>query len=599
MKVICIFILLIYTQGLLSQSTWKRNYDLIHYRLRLDVNEKTRTFNGDITIKLLLIENNVELIKLDATDLKISEVKLRGQKLKFQLKDNKLAINLTKEYSTDDTLELIINYSATNPKAGMEFVESEAHKPYQNHSMYSMGYDRYNHYWFPCYDNPDDVDFVTSELIITVPEYLKVIAGGELLKTEKRADGKITYHWYEYHPHATYNICLFITDYKEVKEVWKGIELSYYVKPEIADTLLKALSITPKAMEFISSILEYPYPFEKYAQAFFENSLCNSNISATTLNGTILPKEGAETIVHELAHEWFGTVLTIKNACSVWLAEGFVDFIAGLFVGQGKQNNFFNNRINTLYSSIIQNDNHPEISPPILRCDSLYSLYNSAGTRGEAVLHMLRNYLGEDPFWKGIRHWIKKHAFRVVDTDDFRIAMEETTGINLYLFFKEFVYGHGHRKYNVHHRWDGKLKKLVMNVNRIDTNYSSLTFLPIPVDVEISVNDMMTTHHLTLSKLEEEFYIQADTAPQMVIFNKGPKFLMEVLHEKSTDEWLYQMSHAENEADRLDAMFHIKEFTDSEKVGEVLVQVVLHDPSERVRNAADMWLMFFKKKLDE
>ncbi|MDI6766681.1 MAG: hypothetical protein QME52_07655 [Bacteroidota bacterium] len=201
-----------------------RTYDVLHYKLNIFIDEKKKTCRGDVTIDLIPLLKQLDTVQLDAAGLNIIRIQLNSDSLNFISEGNKLLIALDKPYSSSDTLNLTISYSVTSPKKGLYFISPDSSYPNKQIQVWSQGAPEDNHYWFPCYDFPNDR--ATSEMIVTVDKRFTVISNGKLLRQKENSSGNsITYHWFESKSHVSYLISLVVGEYIEVKDVYGTVPI--------------------------------------------------------------------------------------------------------------------------------------------------------------------------------------------------------------------------------------------------------------------------------------------------------------------------------------------------------------------------------------
>ena len=154
--------------------------------------------------------------------------------------------------------------------------------------------------------------------------------------------------------------------------------------------------------------------------------------------------------------------------------------------------------------------------------------------RGGAVLHMLRTILGEDNWWRSINHYLTKYAHQPVETEQFRIAIEETTGRPMDWFFDEWLYKMGHPVFNVTQDYDAAKKTLTLKVRQEqkpdpDSQYPQVGFFQTPVDIEIASASGTRIEHVQIDPKEEQlFKFAADSEPLLINFDYGDTLIKEL-----------------------------------------------------------------------
>ena len=217
--------------------------------------------------------------------------------------------------------------------------------------------------------------------------------------------------------------------------------------------------------------------------------------------------------------------------------------------------------------------------------------------KGAVILNMLKDVLGEELFWKSINYYAHKFAFQNVETEDFKIAIEEATGYNLSWFFDEWLYKAGYPEFQVTSNWDRSTNTLNLNVRQTQTIDSLTGIFTMPVNIEFWVNNTPEVHRVWISQKEQMFSFPAYQQPQNIIFDKGSRVLKKIDFQKSQDEWIYQLLHAEDGVDRSAAIDELSWIADSEKVTEALKKAAIDDPFWDVRRNA-VWALGDAKRTD-
>src|ERR1051326_1593306 len=315
------------------------NFDVIHYAIDVRIDEVKKTVAGKTSITLVPFFPNCEMVTLNAGKMTIGHVTLGGKKeLRFDSHPYTLDVKLDKPYSWKDTLTIAIEYSCT-PTKGMTFYAPDSGYPAKRTQFWSQGEDTTNHFWFPCYDQPNDK--ATSEVTATVNNKFTVLSNGKLISVkENKTDGTKTFHWKESKPHSSYLIMVAGGEYAVLHDKAGKLPVDYYVYPD--DTLNARINLkeTPKMITFFNEKIGFPYAWEKYGQIILQDHFGGmENSSATTLSdlATVyddrvrVDQSPVGLIAHELAHQWWGDVVTCKDFRHMWLNESFASYFDPLY----------------------------------------------------------------------------------------------------------------------------------------------------------------------------------------------------------------------------------------------------------------------------
>ncbi len=578
----------------------ERSFHVLHYRLEISVDLHARTCRGSVGITLAPLRQDFKEVMLDAADMTILGAEIANRRLAFSRSGDTLRIPLGRTYGVADTIRLRVSYSVTSPKKGLYFVSPDSGYPGKQWQAWSQGEAEDNHYWFPCYDFPNDMS--TSEMIVTVADSLTAISNGALAGVSRDpAAHTATYHWIESKPHVSYLISLVVGRYVEVKDSWGTVPLSYYVYDYQKADAMRSFGKTPKMIEFYSAKIGYPYPWEKYAQTVVQDFIYGGeeNVSATTLTDATIHNARAHLdytsdglVAHELAHMWWGDLLTCRDWSQAWLNEGFATYFENQFTSYdlGKDDaarELLENQI-TLRNVDVGDRRRPMVCNRYIQPMDLFD--NRIYGKGAVVLNMLHSVIGDDLFWKSINVYAHRYAYTTVTTDDFRACVEQVTGSDLRWFFNEWTAGAGYPEFDITSKWDPDNLSVTLTVRQVQAVDSLTGIFNMPVDIEVWVNGRPEPHRVTVSKPEETFTFHAYQQPQLVLFDKGSILLKKVRFAKSASEWVFQLGRATDGVDRLEAIDALGGLADSSVVFEALGRAAIEDRFWAVRQDA-VWAL--------
>jgi aminopeptidase N len=560
----------------------ERNYDTQHIKLDLRFNWEREQAIGteDFTFKPLT--NDFRSFELDAANMTFSSVKLaNGTPLKFDsdMPHEKLRITMDRAYQPSDLVTVVITYNTNGVSKeggiggafgrGLTFIKPSTEDPNRPKQIWSQGETEYNHYWFPCYDHPND--FSTTEISATVEKPLMVISNGRLIETKNNKDETRTFHWKIETPHASYLTSIVVGEYVPVEGTYQGIPVISYVYPSEVEAGKVSVARLPEMVKFFSEKTGLKYPYEKYAQTMtrdFGGGM--ENISATTQTDTMIHDARTELDndtdslqSHELAHQWFGDYVTCRAWSDIWLNESFATYFQAMWDEHRLGRDEFLYRDvkgnqNQYYNTWAQGNRRPIVTGNYRNKDAIFDTY--AYPRGGAVLHMLRKTLGEDNWWRSINHYLTKYANQPVQTEQFRIAIEETTGQPLDWFFDEWLYKMGHPVFRVTQSYDQSAKTLTLKVRQEqkpdpNSDYPQVGFFRMPLEIEIGTSAGARIEHVWIEPKEEQtFTFPVDSQPMLVNFDYGSTLIKELKFDKTTDELAYQLTRDEDVLGRVWAL---------------------------------------------
>src|SRR5580692_4442756 len=575
-----------------------RDYDLQHSKIALRFDLDHRKVIGEVTHTLTILRDSTAKIVFDSAGLTIQSVTVNKSAAKFETSSDKLIISLPAAAKSGEKFDVAIRYEA-KPTKGLYFILPDKDYPDRPKQIWTQGESEDTRYYLPTYDYPNDR--LTTETIVTVPANWVTVANGKLINVADAANGMKTWTWRESVPSSTYLITVVAGEFQEVKDSWRGIPITYYAPKGRGDRLSVNYTRTPQMIELFSTKLGVNYPWEKYAQSmvddFVAGGMENSSATTNTSNSLQHPKLAPEfltgedgLISHELGHPWFGDLVTCKDWGDIWLNEGFATFMETVW----SESHFGKDQAD--YERWLSARGWFEeanlYSKPIVRHD-----FNDSGefdgnayTKGGWVLYMLRHQLGEDAFYRGLKHYLEVNRGKNVVTADLAKAIEEATHTNVDQFFSQWLYGAGAPKFDLSYKYDDAKHEIALTVKQTQKIEGRVGLFRIPTEVEITTATGPKLFPITISNEKDAaiFTFPADSAPFMVLFDKGGHILKSAEFHKEKKEWLYQLKNATELADRADAVTALGKLKGDDEVVAALSGALLNDKAWGIRaNAAD------------
>jgi aminopeptidase N len=536
-----------------------RVMDVTHSKLDIRVDLKKGTVSGSSTITFKLLRA-VRRVTFDAAEMTIKGVSIGDKAIGFTQRDALIEAELPSNVVVNVPTSVRIEYEA-KPRRGLYFVRPDAgysNRPWQ---AWSQGEAELNRYWYPGYDYPDDR--FTSEMLVTVRKPFLALSNGALLGVRDAEKGWHTYHYKESVPHVNYLVSLIAGNYVKYDLPSSRVPLEVYLPPGKKETLNRVFGKTDHIIRFFEDYIGVPYPYEKYAQSVVTDFLFGGmeNISATTLTDRTLHDERGHLdyqseplIAHELAHQWFGDLITCKSWAHLWLNEGFATYFEQMYLEafEGKDA-FDHDRFASLgwyKSSGYQRamDEHAYVHP-----DDLFDGHTYI--KGAWILHMLRVKLGDELFRKAVQHYTRKHQNGLVETDDLRKAFEEASGYQLQAFFEQWVKRPGHPELNISWRWDAVGKQVELHLKQqTNTPYD----VRVPVRVSGSFGERTWLVHV--NRKEHRPTLALPSRPLMVEMDPDGTLLADITVDKPLRERLFQLEHGQTARSRARAAQALEAF---------------------------------------
>ncbi len=577
----------------------QRTYDVLHYGLDLVIDEWEKEVAGTVTIQLVPLKA-MSSFQLDAGPMEIRGIRwLRSGAapivLRHKLRDNVLSVSLPHQLTGNDTLNVAINYRC-KPRAGMYFVQPDDEYPGKPLQVWTQGEEEMNHFWFPCYDYPNDMASV--DMRVTVNENHVAISNGALVEeTHDPAGHTRTFVWYSPKPFSSYLISLVVGTYVKIEEWYKNIPVQYFVYPGQKDDAMRSFGKTVDMMKFFAERIGIDYPWQKYAQVVVSDFMYGGmeNVSATTLTDKTIHSaragidQSSEGLVaHELAHQWFGDLLTCRSWSHAWLNEGFASYFASLYTERSKGSDEFQYEMLQEQEDLVRSDTGRARRPTVWEgyTQPAEIFDNHIYGRAACILHMLRFVLGDDLFWKGMNRYVSVHRHENVVTGDFQQALEEVSREPLDWFFDEWVTKAGYPVLDVESSYDGRAKSLALKVVQSQMVDSLTPLYRMPIEAEVVTDSGRQVHRLLLeAQREQTFTIPSDRRPLSVLLDPGGWLLKKVQQKRSTKERVYLLKHG-NVAARVGALQDLASQVDSPGVRVELVRTLRGDPFWAVRRKA-------------
>ena len=542
-----------------------RFFDVKHIKAELTIDTRKREVRGVVTHSLSPLHPYLTRVELDCGPrLKVSKVTTgnRSNPCEFATNRGKLSVTLDRAYGLGDKVELAIEY-AGSPERGLYFVMPETPYPEKRLSFWTQGESEETREWLPCYDYPNER--ATSEMIITAEKPLFVLSNGLLVETRDNAGNTTTYHWKMTVPHVSYLISLAASDFAVYHDRTGDLPVDYYVAKHVdLATARRFMGKTPAMIHFYGEKLGEPYPYPKYAQVCVPDFIAGGmeNITATTMTDSALHDEIAALesdedglVAHELAHQWFGDLLTCKDWSHIWLNEGFASYFGPLYSEHDRGDDVFRLEMKSSLDSYLESDRgyrRPLVESIYEKSDDMFD--SVTYSKGACVLHTLRGLLGDPAWWKGIRAYVAAHKVQVVETDDFRKAMETASGKDLTWFFNQWVFKAGHPELKVRWHFEDGDKTVRIHVEQTQTVDAQTPLFRLPTTLAIS-DDLGKTRvvPIVIDGASHEFVIPAAARPKMVQIDPEGWLIKELDFEKGEEENLFQLEHAACVLGRLDA----------------------------------------------
>jgi aminopeptidase N len=569
-----------------------RSLDFIHYRVSLTFDLDAKAFWGENQITLTPLADGVDRCVLDAEEMVVTgAVDDAGRELRYVQGDTSVTIALPQPLSYGDTVTLAVRFRGVNPQQGLFFDDASEHRPQM---VSTDSWPDEAHHWIPLYDYPNDK--VTHELIVTVPEGNNVLSNGRLIGVvEDERAGTTTWHWSQEQPHATYLMMLAIGPLAVLRDSLGSLPVHYWVYPKDTADARWIFAKTPRMIAYYADLFDYPYPWAKYDQVTTPHVGGGAEAtSATILGDGVIHDRRAESdfswesvIAHEIAHQWWGDLVTLREWSHTWLNESFgtyADYLwtrhesgedEGAWALVGKKNAYLREAHTRYVRPIVFN----RYEKP----DDNFDAHTYP--KGACILHQLRFLLGDDAFFRVLSAFLHEHAFEPVDTYDFMKTVKDVTGQNMDWFFEQYLFRPGHPVFEVSSSWDAGDRLMQLSVAQVQDREHGVPIYRTPVQIGIVTASGKTVETVWLEHEQDVFVFESQEEPLLVRFDEGNWLLKEWTYDKSVEELLYQARH-DDVIGREWAVRELGRLGAGARVADALAEIAREDSFWAVRLAA-------------
>ena len=455
--------------GARAQYGPDKRVDVLHIDLQLRPDIDRRRLDGVVTTRVRAIEDGVRELPLHASDMTIAWVRDEaGADLTYRATSSTVIVTLAEPLARGAETAFAIGYAVEQPTRGIYFI---MHEP---RHVWTQSQDQDARFWFPCMDHPAHKQ--TTSATITVPRGMFALANGALI--ERTDTGSETVFRYEQRqPHPTYLVTLVAGPFAEVRQPHPHLPVFFYTLPGREADGERAFGGTPRMIDHFETVTGVPYPFDRYSQIAVADFIFGGmeNTSATTQTDRVLHDERAHLdydadwlTSHELAHQWFGDLVTCRDWAHAWLNESFATYFEAVWAEADKG---WDEYLYTIFGTVARylDEDADRYRRPIV-CnvyrDPIELFDRHLYEKGGSVLHMLRGELGWDRMRRAIRRYLNDNAQRNVETIDLVRAVEAESGRNIRGFIAQWVERGGHPEIEASYRWDAERSVALVTVRQ-------------------------------------------------------------------------------------------------------------------------------------
>ena len=610
---ILLFSIVLGAQDLKYQPERDKINNLVHTKLKVDFNFEKSQLNGEAWVTLTPHFYAVNKVVLDAKSFFIYEVKVNDKKADYNYSEDELTVELDKTYKKGEEYTVYVKYIAkpeeikqkgseniTDAK-GLYFIDPKEEDPNKPTQVWTQGETESNSCWFPTIDSPNQK--TTQEIYMTVPNKYVTLSNGTLKSQVVNPNGTRTDYWKMDQKHAPYLVFIGAGEFSVTKDSWNGLEVNYYVEPEFASEAKTIFGNTPEMITYFSNITGIPYPWDKYSQIVVRDFVSGAMENTTAvvhaedaqqkMGQLIDNNEWESTIAHELFHHWFGDLVTTESWANLTVNESFATYSVYLWFahkyGKDKADANMYSDIQTYMTS--QSEDKDLVRFYYLDREDMFDTVSYH--KGNAILHMLRDVIGDEAFFEGINTYLTTYKYGTAEAHQLRLVFEKVSGKDLNWFFNQWYYGNGHIKMNVTYDYNTINKTVTVNVNQKGKTFK------FPLSIDIYEETGKTTHNVWVDSAQNSFTFSFNKLPKLINIDAKHVLLAEIAVKKTLDEYIFQFNNAPHYLDRRLALEEISKEQSNKEAFNTLLKA-LNDPYYEIRILAleniDLFQKYNKKE---
>jgi len=546
-----------------TPPTWirPRHFRIGHVDLAVTVDVERQRVEG-------VVEHHVELlthgearrtIELDQHDLTISAVAVGGKPAEFSLSEGRLVIAVPVDTGTRFVLR--VTFAAQRPQKGMFFITPDAALGRVAMAWTQGAMEDHSH-WFPGYDSPNNLS--TYRIAIRHRANLLAAANGERESRTENGEGWATTVFQQRKAHVLYLVNVAVGDFVAVDDPSGSVPITHYVPRGHEAGALATFRATAFAIRWLGDFTGVPYVWSRYGHVvvhgFMWGGMENTTLTTITdrglMDATIQAREDVDIdslVVHELVHQWYGDLLTMKAWSDIWLNESFATYLEARGTaawrasrGDGTEADVLALELWNNKQNYLEEDGSRYRRPLVTnRYADAYELFDRvAYEKGSLVLHHLCRLLGETRFRAALKLYTERHAHDLVETNDWRQAIEDVTGEPLDWFFAQWVHRAGHPVLKVAWRHDPARGQVIIEIEQTQAATDAEQVFRLHADVMFRIGDDLRRDSIDVRRAKETIVLACAKAPTWVVVDPDGDLPTEWQEEGGVDELLARLSDA-------------------------------------------------------
>jgi aminopeptidase N len=530
--------LLLLLTATLDADTYSRQpgVDILHYVFRIGLTDQSSEITGETTVTAKFLRDGVAEINLDLTSLSVASgmtvqsVRRGGpidvpgpptDNIVFTHMTNRLHLVLPPQSKAGQEFIFTIRYRGT-PAEGLRIGPNM----HGDRSFFGENWPNLVRNWLPMIDHP--YDKATGEFIVTAPNQYQVVANGLLIEELDLPNNMRRTHWKQSAPIASWLYTIAVARFSShAAGAIEGIPIQTWVFPQDREAGLQLFEDTSRrAMQFFISNIG-PYSYEKLANVQATGFTGGTEYASAIFYGERGVSSGRGPVVHEIAHQWFGDSVTERDWDDVWLSEGFATYFALLFTEHDEGRDAFVDGLKRSRAQILQLEQKLPDTPVIHRnlADMTKVLNNLVYQKGGWTLHMLRQEVGTENFWKAIREYYRRYRNSNASTSDLRAVFEQVSGKQLEWFFTQWLNRPGVPKLEGSWRYDAGRR--VVELTLTQSQAAAAFHVKVDIGIVPQAGEPAKVETIDMSAKQGTFTFPLDAAPAAVMLDPNTTMLME------------------------------------------------------------------------
>lgn len=588
------------TSYIKDPNTWQRErvVDFGHMNLSVEFQPDSGKVLGTVTHTFISLQNNLDSIYLDGVDMQVLSATFNQDTIEVSNLKKGLGLKLPTAINRGEEHKITIQYTA-KPRKGLYFIGWDDPTGRCRKQIWTQGQGIDNRSWIPMFD--DMADKIKTDILISMDTSFEVLSNGSLINRFQSGESNYTWHYHMDKPHSPYLIMLGIGRYKvQTVRSSTGIPLNMYNYPEWPQRREPTYRFTKEIFDYLEEEIGVDYPWGSYSQVpvqdfpygamentsatIFGDFFCTDSIGFNDVNYVYVNG-------HELAHQWYGDLITSRSPNHHWLHESFATYYHHLVVKQFLGDDDFQK---------MMRDNQKAALAASTR-DLKGVGHSQAGTprhylKGSYVLKMLRYVVGDEDFRTGMQYYLNRNQYGTVSTQDLIDAFAESTGWSIGWFIDQWVYHGGEPHFKVTFEQGKKGGEHQLFVEQIQDTNSLLPTFRMPVNIGIKYkgeNISLSTHWIESGRDTFSIQVSSKSKIEYVLFDPNSEILKWIEFDKPTDWLVNQATSATNMIDKYDGVVALRsiKFKKKEQAlhqllkgddyylirGEALIQLVEND----------------------